>query len=197
MADDLVFRAAFDGDLATVKRLVAEGADLEARSDLGQTPLHLAIENDNVEVVKFLLESGADPNGLTSGGITPLCHAIEVEGDAASQLGRDEHSTAIIELLLAHDAEVNLPCVWDRVHAKSPLAEAWHYGNWKAVELLKAAGAKLMEGEALAPAPGHSPPVAVPSQTLRPGLERRATDRPARASGASPPAPRPRDGTSG
>ena len=105
MADDLVFRAAFDGDLATVKRLVAEGADLEARSDLGQTPLHLAIENDNVEVVKFLLESGADPNGLTSGGITPLCHAIEVEGDAASQLGRDEQSTAIIELLLAHDAE--------------------------------------------------------------------------------------------
>ena len=166
-----IYRAAFDGDLATIRRLLAEGVDLEACNDMGQTPLHLAIENGNVEVVKFLLEAGADPDGLMSGCVTPLCHAIEVEGDSARQLDKDEQSTAIIELLLAHGADVNHPCVWDRVHGKSPLAEAWHQGNWKAVELLTAAGAKPMDGEVLRPVPGRPAPYSAPRHPPKPGYE--------------------------
>ena len=34
--------AAHEGDVAAIRRLAAEGADLEARDDAGRTPLHAA-----------------------------------------------------------------------------------------------------------------------------------------------------------
>ena len=51
--------AASIGTAGVVKVLLEAGADLNARDEDGETPLHTA---ETAGVVKVLLEAGADPN---------------------------------------------------------------------------------------------------------------------------------------
>ena len=51
--------------------LVAAGADPNAKSQRGQTPLHSAAEYENKGVAKLLLDAGADPDAKNSDGRTP------------------------------------------------------------------------------------------------------------------------------
>lgn len=54
--------AAYQGDLDLVKRLLAKGADLQAKDMLGQSPLVLARKGKHPEVAAFLQQQGAtDP----------------------------------------------------------------------------------------------------------------------------------------
>jgi ankyrin repeat protein len=81
-------RAAEQGDAAAVKRLIAAGADVNAR-DGGSTPLIYAARSGDTEAVSALLDAGADPNarGCASWGWTPLIHAIhKYQNDAARTL---------------------------------------------------------------------------------------------------------------
>jgi outer membrane protein assembly factor BamB len=55
--------AARSGDLAGVKRFIKEGVPVDAADDWGTTPLYLAVQQGQIEVVRFLLEKGADPSG--------------------------------------------------------------------------------------------------------------------------------------
>ena len=52
--------------------LLAHGADVNAKSDSGYTPLHGAARDAAFERVKVLLEHGADVNAKNSYGSTPL-----------------------------------------------------------------------------------------------------------------------------
>jgi len=59
--------AARDNDLHRVRTLLANGADMKARTAQGQTALYEAIERtdlnaDNLPIVDALLNAGADPN---------------------------------------------------------------------------------------------------------------------------------------
>lgn len=54
-----------------MKKLVEEGSDVNQRNLFYTTPLHLACQNDSLEVVRFLLESGAIPDCPDEAGITP------------------------------------------------------------------------------------------------------------------------------
>ncbi len=56
--------AAHDGDVAAIRKHVAEGADLEARDRAGRTPLHVAAFASEEEAVRALAEAGADLNAL-------------------------------------------------------------------------------------------------------------------------------------
>ena len=58
-------KAAADGDLGTVKELVAGKAKLETRDRNGWTPLVAAIANDHLAVALYLIEHGASPTALT------------------------------------------------------------------------------------------------------------------------------------
>ena len=60
--------------VATVRLCLVSGADVMARNEWGDTPLHqAAMHNDDPAVVSVLLESGADVMARTeSGGDTPL-----------------------------------------------------------------------------------------------------------------------------
>lgn len=54
--------AAQDGDVETVKRLLAEGYQPNLFDELGKTPLHYAAMRGHLDVIKVLLAEGADVN---------------------------------------------------------------------------------------------------------------------------------------
>ncbi len=58
-ANEDLLSAARSGDLASVKALVSKGADLEAKTAYGQTPLYLAAMSGHDDVVAYLLDKGA------------------------------------------------------------------------------------------------------------------------------------------
>ncbi|KAJ1479359.1 ankyrin repeat-containing domain protein [Baffinella frigidus] len=65
-------KAASHGDIAHVRQLIAGGADVNLKSLMGRTPLHLAVVQDHAAVVEMLLAAGADRECKTSFGKTPL-----------------------------------------------------------------------------------------------------------------------------
>ena len=66
-----------DREQAAVQLLVDGGTNLSAKNTEGQTPLHLAVKNDDVSMVQFLLERGADPDATAANGNKPLYDAAE------------------------------------------------------------------------------------------------------------------------
>jgi cytohesin len=72
--------------------LIAAGADVNAKSDGGSTPLHGAALRGKEEVAELLIAKGADVNAKNENGTTPLHFADTRE---------------IAELLIAKGAEVN------------------------------------------------------------------------------------------
>lgn len=63
-AYDGLFRAAHEGDVAMIERLVAEGADVNARDARGRTPAHVAAFASEDDALRALAEAGADMNAL-------------------------------------------------------------------------------------------------------------------------------------
>jgi ankyrin repeat protein len=61
-----------DIDASKVQDLIKRGADVEAKSNYGQTPLHWASERNYIERAKLLLERGADLEAKDNDGWTPL-----------------------------------------------------------------------------------------------------------------------------
>lgn len=119
--------AAFNGDAETAGVLVASGAQLEARTRLGDhRPLHVAAKEGHGEVVVLLLNAGADVSPLTTTGAAPL-HFAAASGDLLS-----------VSALLDHGAPVD---VHEPEWGQTPLSFAAARGRTEAVEALLAAGA--------------------------------------------------------
>jgi ankyrin repeat protein len=55
-----------------LKLLLASKADVNARAEYRQTPLHFAVQSGNAVAVKLLIEHGADVNAQRRDGKTPL-----------------------------------------------------------------------------------------------------------------------------
>jgi ankyrin repeat protein len=87
--------AAFFGQPAAVKALIAAGADVNtaAKNPLKVAALHAAVAGRNMEVIKAVLAAGADPNATQQQGFRPMHEA----GNNANR--------ALAELLLAHGAD--------------------------------------------------------------------------------------------
>jgi ankyrin repeat protein len=69
--------AAFFGQLAAVKALIAAGADVNAAATNGLKvqALHAAVAGRNLEIVKAVLDAGADPNAQQQAGFRPMHEA--------------------------------------------------------------------------------------------------------------------------
>jgi Ankyrin repeats (3 copies) len=68
--------AARRGDVSTLRRLLAEKLNIDARDASGRTALMLAVLQGQKEVVNTLLAAGADPNAADASGTTPLQAAL-------------------------------------------------------------------------------------------------------------------------
>jgi len=96
----VVADAAREGDLATVKRLLKEGGDVNAALGDGTTALHHAAMRGDADMVSVLLYAGANVRATTRlGGYTPL--------HLASQRGHEQ----VIQLLVKAGANPNQPTV--------------------------------------------------------------------------------------
>ncbi|MET8995275.1 ankyrin repeat domain-containing protein [Amycolatopsis sp. NPDC004169] len=86
---------ALEGDGAQARALLAAGHDPDLSDQRVFTPLHLAAQQENVEVAGVLLEAGARVDPVNEHGNSPLFAAV------FAYRGRGE----LIELLQQHGAD--------------------------------------------------------------------------------------------
>lgn len=76
--NEQVHKAAKEGDVETLKKLLCEGDVLDSRDQVGNTPLMSAVEGgfleNKREVVEFLLSKHCDLNILNREGLTALIY---------------------------------------------------------------------------------------------------------------------------
>lgn len=77
------------GNLGQVKRALAGGADVNARSATGQTALHAAVAKGHAEVVRVLVEHGAHLHAQTDAGETALTLAQRKQQTAIADYLRE------------------------------------------------------------------------------------------------------------
>ena len=73
IAKSELISAAENGDLAEVRNLVQQGADVnESTSLTGWGPLHAAVVHGHLAVVRYLVQQGAEKEKASNSGTTPL-----------------------------------------------------------------------------------------------------------------------------
>ncbi len=107
----------------------------------GATPLFLAAEVNNLEVIKTLVAAGADPLIATERGTTPLMMAAGAGTDVQREREPQERATAVetAKFLVEHGAEVNTAGQygWTALHA------AAYQGLNDVIAYLVSKGAKI------------------------------------------------------
>ncbi len=157
----MLFEVVEAGNLEEAKKLIKAGVDVNTNMSWnGDTPLHIAVEDDNLEMVKLLLGAGARLDLANEDGLTPLhaavsCDEIEIietllkagaNVAAADDTGRTPLHVAVREfmnkkalrLLVENGADVNAT---DR-EGKTPLDVAMEHDCLEAVAVLRKHGAQ-------------------------------------------------------
>jgi uncharacterized protein len=151
----LIF-ATRQGDMASVKILVAAGANVNETSEYGWTPLLVATQNKYYLIGKYLLDHGANPNISNGGGWNPLfiaTHNRNIERGDYPVRKPDMDHLDFIKLLLAHGANPNLRMLsstetrtvftneWLNYSGATPFLRAAQSGDLVLMKLLLAHGA--------------------------------------------------------
>lgn len=107
----LLYAARHD-HVEVAKRLIAAGADVNAKEANGIWPLLMAISNNNMTTAHYLLEHGSNVNGQDWYGRSPLWEAVNVRNlyvhNATFKNGIDRGPVLeLIRALLAAGADVN------------------------------------------------------------------------------------------
>ncbi len=158
--DDALIAAATDGDAQKVSESLNGGADPNAATRAGVTPLLAAAYGGNVDAVRALVERGADinvvPNGFRAWTWTGAKMSTEKQalaqaasmGDTAlilaSRLGQQD----VVAYLLENGADPSKP----NPHDDTPLGVAAEQGHADIVALLLAKKVQADEGRLSTPA---------------------------------------------
>ena len=86
--DISIHDAARIGDIEAVKQHLADGADVNAKNKVGQTPLHEAAASGHKEIAELLIAKGANMNTKNAEGKTPLDSAIQLKRTEIADLLR-------------------------------------------------------------------------------------------------------------
>jgi ankyrin repeat protein len=86
--------------------LLDHGADIEARDEGGETPLHYAARNSDAEEINFLIERGANVNAISEFGLTPAHTVCKRDIDQQSTFISVEAFCAAVEVFLHHAADM-------------------------------------------------------------------------------------------
>jgi ankyrin repeat protein len=156
-----LIEAARAGEDAAAAALIADGADVGARSNDGATALHYAAERNDLELADRLLAAGADAAARTRNGVTPLALAatnggtdmierlldhgadpngLSSEGETPLMLAALNGRPDAVRLLLDHGADPNLI---EPFKGQTALMWAAGGGNAEAVTLLVERGARI------------------------------------------------------
>lgn len=126
-----LLQAVQNDDAAAARRLLEQGANIEARGWNGCTPLLLAAENSRGSIAKMLLERGANASAKDEQGDTVLMLAARAGNvDLVQELLRrgasqDERTRALFEAL--HGGPVGIVLVQGKDTAPAELpADPWH-----------------------------------------------------------------------
>jgi ankyrin repeat protein len=149
------------GNTAMVKSLLNAKVDINAPGPDTSTPLHWAVQQNNLEIASLLIDAGANVNAKTRYNITPLALACEngnaaiierllkagVDPNSKSEDGETALMTAAlngkvdaIKMLLTHGAQVNAT---EPYKGQTAVMWAAGQGNADAVAMLKEFGADL------------------------------------------------------
>ncbi len=107
--------------------LLAHDAYTNTKAKNGKTPLLIAVENNNEEIVSSLLNHGAYTNTKTDEGWTRLLEAV------------NQDNIEIVKMLLNRGANVNE----GTNNGRTPIFEAIEAGNIDMVQLLLKEGARI------------------------------------------------------
>jgi ankyrin repeat protein len=121
--DELLLKAAAEGDFAAAQVALRSGASKDATTDFGFTALHVAATKGHLPVVRLLIDAGADVDRRERHGVSPLLQAVGWPG--------------VMEALLDAGADVD----GATVQGVTPLMSAAAFGEMESVRLLLARGA--------------------------------------------------------
>jgi ankyrin repeat protein len=82
--DHFTYQEQFEYSLEIAGMLMGRGADVNARTTAGDTPLVAALRRKHYDIVVSLLDHGADPNVRDGKGVSAL--TLAAEGPAAGWL---------------------------------------------------------------------------------------------------------------
>lgn len=139
-------KAILSGDLEEVRRLIAEGADVQTRLSGGETPIQLAARQSHVDIVRALAHAGADPRDLSA--LELPCRLV-----LFLKTAKEPHSEAedlldvaeLIEWLMEMTDEFDRAVEADLARGESPLFKAVLLGRPDDVRKRIAAGDDLDE----------------------------------------------------
>lgn len=128
-----LLEAVRSGDVDSVRRMLAAGADVNSRDGEGATLLMMASHAGNLPMVMALIEAGAEVNASDERGWTPLMKA-------AYNAELDRGFPDVAQALIDADANVEMPISY----GIRPLMLAAGYGETAVAEALLRAGADVM-----------------------------------------------------
>jgi ankyrin repeat protein len=117
-------QAAAQGDVATISKLIAAGAAIDARDEGGRTALLVATHANRIEAARALIEAGADVNAKDAINDSPYLYA-----------GARGH-LEILRMTLAHGADLKST----NRYGGTALIPACERGHVETVRTLIAAG---------------------------------------------------------